>query len=262
MAVKMTFLPKLLYLFRALPTIIPKAFIDKLQQDVNRFVWRNKRSRFFKHVLYNSQTSGGLGLPNLWLYFLAARFSQIAQWNIPDSKVPWVKFESISIKPYWLPYILWSPTNSIQKIAPLNSLVAHSLILWNRYKGKLGLMSPIPQGSSFLGDPLFSTVFKHPEGFSWWISNSLVTLADLQVGDSFATFDLLRTQKQIPLRERYHYLQIRHFYTSHFALSPSSPLHHLNRSSVTPLEEGALFLSFIQQHFHPRGTPHIKGNGS
>lgn len=44
-----------------------------------------------------------------------------------------------------------------------------------------------------------------------------------------ATFDLLCAQHQIPLLEHYHYIQIRHFYTSHHSLPPSS--------SPTPFEQ-------------------------
>lgn len=36
-------------------------------------------------------------------------------------------------------------------------------------------------------------------------------------------FDLHRSQKQISLREHYYYIQIRHFYISHYSLNPSSP---------------------------------------
>lgn len=165
-AVKMTLLPKLLFIFRSLLINIPKTYIDKLQQEVNRFIWQNKRPRFSKHILYKCQSTGGLGLPNFWFYFLAALFSQIAQWNIPDSKVPWVGFESDSILPYYLSSILWSPSNVTYKLTPLNSIVFHSLRLWHSYKNRLGLISPAPPGSSFLEEPLFTLAFNHPENFA------------------------------------------------------------------------------------------------
>lgn len=243
----MNLLPKLLYLFRALPLIIPKTFINNLQEDVNRFIWQDKRPRFSRQVLYRSQSTGGLGLPNLWLYFLAAHFSQIIQWNIPNSKVPWVKFESNSICSYCLPYTLWSPSNC--KLFPLNSIVTQSLILWNHYKSKFSLISSAPQGSSFLGEPSFTPDFDDPDSFSWWQTNSLFTIADLQIGGAFATFDLLHSQKQIPHQEHYHYVQIRYFYTSHYSLSPYSPLiHPLNGFAMTLPEIKASFQTSIKLH--------------
>lgn len=44
--------------------------------------------RFSKQILYLSQRRSGLCLPNFWLYYLAARFSQITQWHIEHFKVP------------------------------------------------------------------------------------------------------------------------------------------------------------------------------
>lgn len=202
MAVKMTLLPKLLFLFRSLPINIPKSCNDKLQQDINRCIWQNKRPRFSKRILYKSQTTGGLGPPNLWFYFLATRFSQIAQWNIPDSKIPWVKFEAKTARPYCLMSMLWSPSNFTHRLSSLNSIVSQSLTLWHRYKSKLTLISPASPGSSFLGDPLFATAFNHPESFAWWKSNSLITLADLQISFQLSIKQhWLRIFQVIPYKE-------------------------------------------------------------
>lgn len=67
----------------------------------------------------------------------------------------------------------------------------------------VSLVSSVPPRSSFLGEPTFITAFISPESFSWWHTNSLTTLADLQIGGVFAPFDLLHMQKQILLREFY-----------------------------------------------------------
>lgn len=50
--------------------------------------------RFSKLVPYKQQNRGGLGLPDLWLYYLAARWSQLAQWPVPKPKIPRVRFVS------------------------------------------------------------------------------------------------------------------------------------------------------------------------
>lgn len=81
-AIKMTILPKLLYLFRALPVKISKSYLLKLQAHFNRFIWKDKPPRFSREVLYRPYRLGGLGVPQEWLYYLASRFSQQAQWNI------------------------------------------------------------------------------------------------------------------------------------------------------------------------------------
>lgn len=106
-AIKMTILPKILYLFRALPIRLNKVTITKFQTEINKFIWSDSRPRLSRSVLHNPQKNGGLGLPDFWLYYLAARWSQIAQWHIPNPKVPWVRFEK-RLHPtiFYLKYIM------------------------------------------------------------------------------------------------------------------------------------------------------------
>lgn len=77
-AIKMTLLPRLLYLFRSLPIPLSKSFIHKLQSDMIRFVWGNKGYRCPSSILLCLRTQGGLGLPDLWGYYQAAQLSQIS----------------------------------------------------------------------------------------------------------------------------------------------------------------------------------------
>ena len=87
-AFKMTILPKLLFYFRALPINVPKSRIDALQREINKFIWYNKKPRCSYILMYESQPKGGLGLPHLWAYFLAARLTHIVQWHASDPNIP------------------------------------------------------------------------------------------------------------------------------------------------------------------------------
>lgn len=99
-------------------------------------------------MVYRPRAMGGLGLPNLWLYYLAARLLQLAQWHTPPHGIPWLRFERISIAPYYLPGLLWAKAICPKDISTLNAVVGQSLHLWSLYKHKLFLIT--------LGYPLLS----------------------------------------------------------------------------------------------------------
>ena len=63
-AVKMIILPKLLYMFRALPIRINKILITKFQSDIHKYIWADSHPRLSRSVLFKSHRDGGLGLPD------------------------------------------------------------------------------------------------------------------------------------------------------------------------------------------------------
>lgn len=77
-AVKMTLLPRVLYLFRSLPILIGKQVLSKFQSEIVRFVWGRKGYRCLFKTLHWLKSQGGLGLPDLWGYYQAAQLSQIS----------------------------------------------------------------------------------------------------------------------------------------------------------------------------------------
>lgn len=74
-AVKMTILPKLLYYFRALPINVPKSKLLYIQRIINKFIWAGKKPRCSYALMHRPQTSGGFGLPNIWLYFFSSQIN-------------------------------------------------------------------------------------------------------------------------------------------------------------------------------------------
>lgn len=107
-----------------------------------------KKMRLGKQLVYRPQAKGGLGLPNLWLYYLSASLVQLAQWHAPQARIPWICFEGFSKALYYLPGPLWMSTARPKDLALLNELVSQSLHLWSLYKAKYSLM---PSVGSFFG---------------------------------------------------------------------------------------------------------------
>uniref|UniRef100_A0A5F8H9U4 RNA-directed DNA polymerase n=1 Tax=Monodelphis domestica TaxID=13616 RepID=A0A5F8H9U4_MONDO len=78
--IKMTILPKLIYLFSAIPIELPKYFFTDLEKTITKFIWKNKRSRISREIMKKNTYDGGLAVPDLKLYYKAAVIKTIWYW--------------------------------------------------------------------------------------------------------------------------------------------------------------------------------------
>lgn len=97
--VKMSVLPKYLYLFQSLPIYIPNAFFKKLDFVITSYLWNNKKPRLRKTHLQKSKQDGGLALPNFRYYYWASNLRCLTYWlhYQHDCSGPvWVEMEKLS----------------------------------------------------------------------------------------------------------------------------------------------------------------------
>lgn len=88
---KMTMLPKLMYLFRAIPLMLNDKLLKELDSLFIHFVWKYGKIRRSLKYLSLPYDRGGLSAPNIGFYFLASRLGQMtllfdSPSNIRDSR--------------------------------------------------------------------------------------------------------------------------------------------------------------------------------
>lgn len=182
-----------------------------------------------------------MGLPNLWLYFLAARLIQLAQWFSPATNISWLIFETSSILPLNLKGVLWANLKSNHALIKHNTIISHFIQLWNRIKDNFKLLSETPPLASFLGDLRLPQAFTDNSLFNLWIKNNLTTLKSLTLNMNFSSFASLQSRFKLPSTELPQYNLIRNFFYTNCSLYLNPPYTLFDHVCIsTPRDKGLI----------------------
>lgn len=90
---KMMILPKLLYMFQAIPIHLPPSYFATIRQTFSKFIWKSSPARVNLTQLTKPKHLGGIGLPDLKKYYLACIATRIVDWHIHSAQKDWVSLE-------------------------------------------------------------------------------------------------------------------------------------------------------------------------
>lgn len=207
--IKMNVLPRFSYLFQSLPCYLDKTFFKSVNKMLTSFIWKNSSPRIAFKTLTKSREKGGLAIPDLQRYYWAAQTKNIISWVQRRNSAVWIDIEEELCTPIsttLLPFI-----NNIKVLHQITKtyVVYNTLRAWqdtNKFCGnfgKISRLSPLslnPDLPSSIGGSLFAE----------WRSNGIYQLQQLFDGDMLKSFAVLMSEYEIPKRDFYKYLQIRH----------------------------------------------------
>ncbi len=214
-AVKMNILPKLFYLFQAIPLFLPKSFFNNIDKRISSFIWAGKTPRISKFLLQKNRLSGGLSLPNfMYYYYWAANIQKLVFW-VQDSSLPWCNLEAKSCVSSSLPAMVFSSLPMSPSHYTDNPIVCSSLKIFFQFRRHFkftsaSTMAPIHKNHLFL--PPFSDSV-----FSLWEKKGLKCFEDLFINNVFASFSELSLSFNLPSSHLFRYFQIRHCASSLFS---------------------------------------------
>lgn len=214
---KMSTLPKLLYLFETLPIPVPLSQLKLLQRKCLKFIWNNASHRIARSVVYALKNRGGLAAPDIIKYYYASHLRVLSSWISRKAPSRWAEIEMGITAPVHPCYMLWP--YSAKFMPQLRSLclapMLFTLAIWKRCAERFSLSSKC--------SPLFNPGI--PDGLSYtrmlpWTQAGMFQLRHLvhPATRKLMSFSDLQTKYELPTSLLYSYIQFKHFFHSNSPL--------------------------------------------
>ncbi len=94
--VRMNVMPRLLFLFQSLPSIVSDSILKSIDKIISKFIWQNKKARIKYKTLLCPKEKGGLNLPNIKYYYYSAQLKPLIMWIMEETDTIWVGMEQSS----------------------------------------------------------------------------------------------------------------------------------------------------------------------
>ena len=105
--VKMAILPKAIDSFNAMTMNILAKFFTDLKRTILNFVWKIKKPRIAKTILYNKGTSGGITIPDFKLFYRETVLKTAWYWHKNRQEDQWNLIKELDINQHTFEYLIF-----------------------------------------------------------------------------------------------------------------------------------------------------------
>ncbi|CAI5636845.1 unnamed protein product [Oreochromis niloticus] len=209
--IKMSILPRLLYLFQSLPVKIPVEKFKDWDRLISRFVWNGKRPRIKYTTLQLSRKQGGVGLPNLKDYYHAAQTRPAIKWCDQNFNAKW---KDIEIKVQDVPVQTFLGNEQLKKTLQhfLDPITSHTLEIWFGLvkQSKLEREVKMLNWAAYVVGVIPSA---HDSGFRKWEQKGITAICTIMKDGHLMSFQDLKDRYSLEKTDFYRYLQLRDYFS-------------------------------------------------
>ncbi|CAH2314807.1 Hypothetical predicted protein [Pelobates cultripes] len=206
-AIKMSVLPKLQYVFRNLPLKVPQSYFKTIHSKLLQFTWGAKRARISCKLLSAPVKHGGMALPNVKAYYQAAALTPLLTHLVKNNQPQWVHLENLAVKPFAIHILTWlhKPNRPTIPLLPLQIQLA--LQIWDTHRRKFETANPLSMAT-----PIEAITYCIPTFHAMpWKDKGISHLAQVFESGKLMGFDRLNTIFNLPHTSSYSYIQLKSF---------------------------------------------------
>ncbi|CAH2285320.1 Hypothetical predicted protein [Pelobates cultripes] len=206
-AIKMTVLPKLQYVFRNLPLKVPQSYFKAIQSTLLQFIWGKGRERVSSKLLSAPIGHGGMAFPNVKYYYQAAVLAPLMNHLTKDNRPQWVTLENLAIKPFLVTNLLWLPNRSRPTIPLIPLQLQLAMQTWDLHRTKFETAHPLSMATPIEAITYCIPIFHATP----WKEKGISFLSQAFDPGGLMSFERLNRTYNIPHTSQYSYIQLKSF---------------------------------------------------
>lgn len=203
----MNVLPRFAFLFQNLPIFIPQNIFVKWDKLLSTFIWGRRKARVKLKTIKKKKLSGGLALPNLSNYYIAAQIKAILAWINNNHTAKWRTMEISQMEKPLNELILTKVTN--RAVGAINNIcIKNTIRAWVKVTRTKQLQK------DYLRDIATDRDFKPSridDSFKIWADKGLIRFSQMITNKGVDTFENLSKIFHLPNSQFYKYLQVRSY---------------------------------------------------